>query len=348
MTPSLRRRLVIASLIAVAAAGFALHQLSGRGLLASDFQYDLRAAHQLLAHGDPYADPHDIAGTEPLAPRVLPALPGSLPYPLDARFPYPLNAALLAIPFTVLDPYVAGAVYVGILAGLMAFALTREGYWRLAAFASPSYFVAASVANWSPLIVAAAFLPLLYPFAIAKPNIALPVLVTRPHRLGYVLCAGVLVLTIAVMPDWPLRWASSLASQVPGKYLVPLAVPLVLPVLLALFWWRHSPARFLLLMAITPQHPFFYDQLLLWLIPKTLAQSLALSAATWVGYLSWSWWDGGDALLAFTPHGPSLDFTAPWWYLSALAVVAWQMRLEPLPRLLAAIRTRRRAADRSA
>lgn len=315
------------------ATALSYHQLTGRGLLASDFQYALRAALRLLAGGDPYDDPTTRYG---------------LPYPFDARFPYPLNAALLAVPFTGLDPYFAGAVFVGIGSALMAFAVTRDSLWRLSFFLSPSYFVAASVANWSPIIVASAFLPSLYPLAIAKPHIALPVFITRPNARGYLLCLAMLALTLLVMPDWPVRWVRSLADQVPGKYAMPLAVPLVVPVAIALLWWRYAPARFLLMMAVTPQHPFFYDQLLLWLIPATLRQSLTLSAVTWLGYLSWSWWDGGDVFLAYTPHGPSLEFTAPWYYLPALGLVAWQVRFEPLSRAIRAFQQRRGARDHPA
>ena len=40
-------------------------------------------------------------------------------------------------------------------------------------------------------------------------------------------------------------------------------------------------------LALVPQLPVFYDQLLLWLVPSTLWRSLALSACSWVGYLLW-------------------------------------------------------------
>ncbi len=80
------------------------------------------------------------------------------------------------------------------------------------------------------------------------------------------------------------------------------------------------------MLACTPQHPFFYDQLLLWLIPENLRQSLTLSAATWVGYLAWALVDEGfQPLLAKTEQGPGLWWTAPLFYLPALAIVAWQV-----------------------
>ena len=130
------------------------------------------AARRLLAGLDPYNDPQVGPG---------------LPYPFDAQFPYPIFAALFAVPFTVLTSYAAGAFYVGLISALMAYAVTRAGWWRLTLFLSPCYFVAASVANWSPLLLATAFLPLLYPLAMVKPTLATPVMANYPSPLGYLL-----------------------------------------------------------------------------------------------------------------------------------------------------------------
>jgi hypothetical protein len=81
--------------------------------------------------------------------------------------------------------------------------------------------------------------------------------------------------------------------------------------------------------ACVPQHPFFYDQLVLWLLPQTLRQSLALSAFGWLAYLSWMVVDPNfNPLLALTPRGPGLTWTAPLFYLPALVLVAWQVLLD--------------------
>jgi len=47
--------------------------------------------------------------------------------------------------------------------------------------------------------------------------------------------------------------------------------------LLALLRWRRPEARLLLALAIVPQSILFYDQLLLWLVPATMRQSVLLS-----------------------------------------------------------------------
>lgn len=305
-----RRRLLVAVIIGVVAALFAYHQLTGRGLLASDFEYDLRAARRLLAGLDPYNDPSVGFG---------------LPYPFDAQFPYPIFAVMFAVPFTIFTSYVAGALYVGLISGLMAYAITRGGWWRLAIFLSPSYFVAASVANWSPLLIASAFLPVLYPIAIAKPNLAAPIMANYPSAFGYLLCAAVVVLSLLLFPTWPLLWLGSVLGQVAGKYTLPVLIGPTVLVLIAAVWWRQRPARLLVMFACMPQHAFFYDQLVLWLLPRTLRQSLALSLTGWLAYFSWSLYDRSfRPLLAQTDNGPRLDWTAPLFYLPALILIVWQ------------------------
>ena len=83
------------------------------------------------------------------------------------------------------------------------------------------------------------------------------------------------------------------------------------------------------MLACIPQHAFFYDQLLLWLIPMTWRQSIGLSAAGWVAYFSWSLYDAGfDPFLAQTTHIPRLMWTAPMFYLPALCLVVWQQLAE--------------------
>jgi hypothetical protein len=112
---------------------------------------------------------------------------------------------------------------------------------------------------------------------------------------------------------------------VPGKYAAPVFMGTTAVVLVAVVWWRQRSARLLVMLACIPQHAFFYDQLLLWLLPRTLGQSLALSVAGWAAYLSWSAYDSSfHPLLAQTSRGPGLDWTAPLLYLPALVIVGWQ------------------------
>lgn len=308
--PTIRLRIVVAMAVGVIAGFFAYHQLTGRGHLASDFEYALRAARHLLAGVDPYNDPTVGFG---------------LPYPFDAQFPYPIFAAMAAVPFTFFGSYIAGAMFVGAISGIMAYGITRDGWWRLSLFLSPCYFVAASVANWSPLLIASAFLPVVFAVAIAKPTLAAPIVLNYPSWLGYALSAAVAILSLVVMPTWPLAWLASVVGQQPDKYLVPVLMGPTALILIASVWWRDRAARLLLMFGCVPQHAFFYDQLVLWLVPQTLRQSLALSAVGWVAYLSWSLYDNTfDPWLAQTLGGPELTWTAPMFYLPALVLVMWQ------------------------
>ncbi len=71
-TVAWRPRLGVAVFVGLLATLFAYHQLTGRGWLASDFEYSLRAARRLLEGLNPYTDPTSRPG---------------LPYPFDAQFP---------------------------------------------------------------------------------------------------------------------------------------------------------------------------------------------------------------------------------------------------------------------
>ena len=64
----------------------------------------------------------------------------------------------------------------------------------------------------------------------------------------------------------------------------------------------------------------FYDQLPLWLIPRTRAQSVFLTAASQVGMI---WWylsldPGENVILA------SYSFVVPSLFIPALGVLLWQ------------------------
>jgi len=76
-----------------------------------------------------------------------------------------------------------------------------------------------------------------------------------------------------------------LQRRTEGNYGIPLASmggPLLL---VALLRWRRPDARLLLVLACVPQSFLFYDQLPLWLIPRTRLQSATLSLLSLVGLL---------------------------------------------------------------
>ena len=143
--------------------------------LAKDFSWPWRAARALLDGQNPY--------------RVIRP---TGPYPFNASFFYPLPAAIAALPFALFRPSVAGAAFVGLSSGLLAFGLarTRSGLAKLPLFASAPFCMAALLAQWSPLMLAGAVIPSLQFLGAAKPNVALPCFAYRPTLRGVLLGAA--------------------------------------------------------------------------------------------------------------------------------------------------------------
>ena len=195
------------------------------------------------------------------------------------------------------------------------FGVTRYGYHRLLIFLAFPYWAGLLVAQWSTLIVASAFLPLLLPATMVKPQVGLPVAITYLSRRGILACVVVALLSVAVMPRWPLLWLGQLKHY---EHFFPL---LILPgplLLLALWRYRDRDTWFLLLTAIMPQR-WFFDAFILWLIPKSRREIV------WTGFFSW-----GAGIWRW--YHPPLDFTqvGRWavlfLYLPMLGVILARLR----------------------
>ena len=239
--------------------------------LAKDFSWPWRAARALLAGFDPY--------------RVIQP---TGPYPFNVGLFYPLPAVVAAIPFAPLRPEVAGALFFGLSSGLLAFGLTRnrDGFAKLPLFASAPFCMAAVLAQWSPLMVAAATLPALQFLTVTKPNIGAVAWIYRPTVRGAVAAAGFTLLTLMLLPAWPLEWREALRAA--PRYKGPILRGITGAILLlGVLKWRRREGRLFLAMAALPQLSLFYDQLPLWLIPNTVWRSAALSALSWVAWWQW-------------------------------------------------------------
>ncbi len=290
----MRLRLLVSAGIAVASGAFCWFLLAHFHQGAGDFNWALWLARDLLSHSDPYARPTQY---------------------------YPLPAALFGLPLCWLPGAVAGGIFYGAGSGVMAFGLTRESYWRLLVFLAYPYWAGMLAAQWSPLLFACAFLPWLLPTVLAKPQIGLPVALTHLTRRGVIACVLVLACSFAIRPRWPLEWVAGLGTY---DHFIPLLVwpgPLLL---LALLRWRDREHQFLLLMAAMPQR-WFYDQLVLWIIPKSRREILATVLCSWIPGV-WRWY--------YTPH--SFTQVGRWavcfFYLPMLAVLLWrESRRRSLP-----------------
>jgi hypothetical protein len=265
--PSCRQRALAAFLVGLAAGAFAWLAMR-RPDAAPDFIYPWTAARALLRGANPYD-----------------ALPGGGPDPFRAPLLYPFPTVLATVPVAWLPMPVAGALLVSLMSAALAFGVTRDHLWRLHLFATPSFVMAASLGQWSPLVMLAALYPAAGLLATLKPNIGAAVLVARPTRLGLLSACAAVALSVVVLPSWPLDWFRAL-QQLRG-HPAPIASPFGLPLALALLRWRRADARFLLAMSCVPQLLFFADQLPLWLLPRTRRESLALAASSQVAFAMW-------------------------------------------------------------
>jgi len=262
--------------------------------LAKDFSYPWRAARALLAGQNPY--------------EVLRAVGD---YPFNAPFHYPLPAALVAAPLAHLVPALAGAIFVGVSAALLGWAVLRDCPYRLPLFLSAPFVQAAILGQWSPLLTAAALMPTFQLFAAAKPTVGLAAWAYRPSWRGVI--GGVVLVGAAfiVLPGWLTDWREAIPDT--AKYRGPATTMMGAFLLLGLLRWRRREGRLFIIMSLVPQLPVFYDQLALWLVPSTLWRSLALSAISWVGYLAWypshslpSQNDAAFPWMVFTLYAPAL------------------------------------------
>jgi hypothetical protein len=261
--------LILSIAIGTLSAAVICLRLSQGAQEAADFTWSWRAAQMLLAGENPYQ-----------------AIQPSGAYPYQTYFYYPLPAALVALPFAWLLPHLAGALFFGISAGWLAFALTRSGWKHLPLFLSAPFFVSAAVVQWAPLLLAAAFCPWSQALLACKPNLGLGLFLYKPSWRGLLTGAALIVLSWLILPSWPFDWlkvVKTLQGHPPPFLILPLG-PILL---LALLRWRFPEGRLFLALSLLPQLLFFYDQLPLWLVAQDFRQSLLLSALSWVAYFTW-------------------------------------------------------------
>ena len=299
--PSVRRRLAIAVVVGIVAGIGAFFFLARPGA-GGDYFFVWSAARTLLSGGNPY--------------RVIAVGPEN---PGHDVLLYPLPAVLLVAPLAWLPVAVSGGVFLGISSAALAFVLTRDGYHRLPLFMSAPFLMAVSLGQWSPLLTAAALEANLGFVFAAKPNLGLPAWLYRPNVRAIVLAAALVAISLAIAPSWPLDWYQNIRSR-PEK-LSPLRTVAGPVLLLAALRWRRPEARLFLGMACVPQAMFFYDQLALGLIPRTLRQSLILSLASFVLLLTW--------FRRLSPGDYYVQKAIPYvtvLYLITLVIVLWPTR----------------------
>jgi hypothetical protein len=269
---------------------------------AGDFQRALSDSRDLLTDQDPYRYP---AG----------------PYAI----PYPLPAALLAMPLSRFPDILAASLFFGASTMLLAFGIVRaQEEWRLAMLLSWSFIYALLWVQWTPLIGALWFLPGVAVVMLVKPHIALPVLLAGEFRRRLLrkewkwLIAPVLLLlfSLIIYPTWPLVWQRQLATY-QGIWPPLFAMPLGPLVLLSLVNWRDRRAWLIVILALMPQR-MVYDQLPLMLVAENRKQLWILIVASWINCAIFFRSDGWGGV----PMGWQ-NFIIATLYLPAVAIVMW-------------------------
>jgi hypothetical protein len=289
----MRQRIAVSAAIGLGSGTFCWFLMSHFHQGAADFGWALRLAQRLLAGQNLYDTPFEQ---------------------------YPLTAAFFALPFVRFQPEVAAGVFWGVSSFLLSFGLTRHGYSRLLVFLAYPYWAGILTVQWSPIIAAAAFFPLLLPVTMAKPQIGLPVFLTHLTRRGLMACTFLAALSLIVMPSWPVLWIREFGNY---EHFIPM---LVLPgplLLLALLRRHDRDARLLLLAAVMPQR-WFFDAFTLWLIPKTRWELLGTVLISWVAGF-WRWYH--------FPHSFSQvgRWAVVFLYLPMLAVLLMRRTVSPEP-----------------
>jgi hypothetical protein len=244
---------------------------------------------------------------------------------------YPLPAFLAVAPLGLLPVLAARAIFAGLSAGLLAWAVTRGGWQRLPIFLSVSFMVTIELGQWAALYAAAFFLPPLAAFGIAKPNLgAVLVAADRSGRATWWLLSGAAVLiatSLAVQPGWHEPWLQNLRDA--PHFQSPVLRPLGFLLLLSALKWRRPEARWLLAISIIPLPPSFYDQLLLSVVCLTARESLIFAASTCVLFFYVGFNTPQPDYLAW---GRIVGNGTVWiCYLPALAMVLRRPNEGPLP-----------------
>jgi|SRR5579871_131330 hypothetical protein len=281
--PRMRTRVLISFVWGLATGLFCYLLMSRLHQGAGDFQWALRLSEKYLAGQNPYDSPLEQ---------------------------YPFPAAIFAFPFIHLRLEIAAAAFYGLSSALLAFGLMRNGYHRLLIFLAYPYWAGLLAVQWSTVIMASALLPTLLPVTMAKPQVGLPVLLTRLSRRGLLACVVAGLLSLILLPNWPHLWLSQ------TKYYQHFYAILVSPgplVLLALLRYRDRDSWLLVLTAAMPQR-WFFDSFILWLIPRSRREILVTVFFSWCAGI-WRWYHIPHT---FTQVG---RWTVVCFYLPMLAVL---------------------------
>jgi len=222
--------------------------------------------------------PGDFVGPLVIARNLL---QGLKPYSGISFVPYPLPAGLIALPFTLAPDRLAGTLFFSVTVAILAGAVVYQTgqLWRLLLLFSVPFVVAMEWTQWSVLITAAWYIPVLAPLMlIVKPQTALPIFINRWGSFGYAIAFIVLAISFIISPGWLVEWLR-LAKDY--QYLIPILLPGGFLLALSVFNFRDRRARLLLAIAVLPFRAT-YDLVPLFIIPETPIQMILLVIISWL------------------------------------------------------------------
>jgi hypothetical protein len=245
-----------------------------------------------------------------------------------SRFPnefpdlYPLVASVPLVPLAWFPFPIAAAIWSGFSAGVLAFALTRDGYHRLVGFLSLPLIVAIHGGQYVVLMTAAFLIPSLSFFYAAKPTVGVSLLIARASKKAFIAAAvgGIVLFLISFVlsPSWAMEWIQVVRNN-SGHMKPPLLQPGGFIALSALLKWRRPEARLIVLLSLVPQNIAWYDSVPLLIIPSSLTESVVQSFMISIPAIREILTHGGsDGVIDFWPRGFELALFA---YLPALAMV---------------------------
>jgi hypothetical protein len=172
---------------------------------------------------------------------------------------------------------------IGVSTGLLAYGLMQSGQpWRLWLFASFPFWAGVQVVNWPALLLAAYYIPALWPLLVVKPHTAIPVAVSRWNWRGAGVALAICAVSLILRPGWPLEWLSHVQGYSGGPAVLRAGGPLLL---LAGLRWRSERARYFLLCCLVPLR-LWYDLLLLFVVPQRKEEMLIMVAASWLAWIA--------------------------------------------------------------
>jgi hypothetical protein len=257
------KRVAAAALIGMAFAAYEDAFRARRGSQPSDFVQPWTAGRLLLEGRDPY---REIGPDGPVRHQF--------------RFIWPATAAVAAMPFAMVSSRMADALFVGIGAALLLWALTKKTFRnpQLLVFAAFPMTVTAQTVQWSTWLTAATFFPLLGFVYACKPSVALAYWAAYPNARALLVAAGFTAVTLVLWPWWPREWLAQLSTVTHMSAPVTRwGGPLLL---LSALRWRRPEARLLLGLSCIPQTPVIYEALPLFLIVTTIEEGVVLLLVT--------------------------------------------------------------------